>query len=310
MTPRVPEPGRLAEAERLLSRRISMYIVAGVTGNTGSVVASELLAAGAPVRVIVRNESKGAPWKARGAEVVVAPLEDVEALARALGGAQGAYLLLPPDPGSTEFIASRKRLAQTLAQAAEQARVPHVVFLSSIAAQFPSGTGPIESVHHGERILGAGKSRMTFVRAAYFLDNWAAVFPVAEKDGVLPSFLPPELRIPMVSTRDIGRTAARALLAPPDRTQIIELAGPEDVSPADIAEQLGTLLGRGVKVQALPPQAAASAFTSFGFSSHMAELYAELYSAVPAGRYVWERPAQVTRGEIPLSEALRQLLGR
>lgn len=287
-----------------------MYIVAGVTGNTGSVVASELLAAGAPVRVIVRDESKGAPWKARGAEVAVAPLEDVEVLTRALSGAQGAYLLLPPDPGATEFITSRKRLAETLAQAAERAGVPHIVFLSSIAAHLPSGTGPIESVHHGERILGAGKSRMTFVRAAYFLDNWAAVLPAAAKDGVLPSFVPTELRISMVSTRDIGRTAARALLAPPDRAQIIELAGPEDASPADIADQLGTLLGRGVKVQALPPEAATTAFTSFGFSSHLAGLYAEMYGAISAGRCVFERPAEVTRGELPLREALRQLLGR
>ncbi|HEX2574652.1 MAG TPA: NmrA family NAD(P)-binding protein [Polyangia bacterium] len=287
-----------------------MYVVAGVTGNTGSVVASELLARGAAVRVIVRSESKGASWKARGAEVAVASVEDAEALARALDGAQGAYLLLPPDASATDFIASRKRLAQTLAQAVERAQIPHVVFLSSIAAHLPGGTGPIESVHHGERILGALKGRTTFLRAAYFLDNWAAVLPVAEKDGALPSFVPADLRIPMVSTRDIGRTAARALLAPPERTQVIELAGPEDVRPADIAAQLGRLFGREVKVQAYPPQAAATAFTSFGFSSHMAQLYAEMYEAIAAGRCVFERPAQVTRDEIPLGDALRQLLGR
>lgn len=38
-----------------------MYAVAGVTGNTGSVVADELLRRGKEVRVIVRNAEKGEP---------------------------------------------------------------------------------------------------------------------------------------------------------------------------------------------------------------------------------------------------------
>ena len=51
-----------------------MYVVAGVSGNTGSVVADTLLAQKLPVRVVVRDEAKGAPWKAKGAEVAIADL--------------------------------------------------------------------------------------------------------------------------------------------------------------------------------------------------------------------------------------------
>ena len=49
-----------------------MYAVAGVTGHTGKAVAETLQAKGQPVRVIVRDEAKGASWKARGAEIAVA----------------------------------------------------------------------------------------------------------------------------------------------------------------------------------------------------------------------------------------------
>src|SRR5260370_17587051 len=73
-----------------------MYVVAGVTGNTGKVVAEMLLAQRQPVRALVRDEAKGAAWKKRGAEVVVAELDDAAALGRALAAATGAYLLLPP----------------------------------------------------------------------------------------------------------------------------------------------------------------------------------------------------------------------
>src|SRR5437016_5265158 len=77
------------------SEESTMYVVAGVSGNTGKVVAETLLSQKKPVRVIVRDAAKGAAWKARGAEVAVAELDDVPALTKALAGAEGAYLLLP-----------------------------------------------------------------------------------------------------------------------------------------------------------------------------------------------------------------------
>ncbi|HWL85044.1 MAG TPA: NmrA family NAD(P)-binding protein, partial [Polyangiaceae bacterium] len=70
-----------------------MFVIAGVTGNTGSVVAETLLARGEMVRVIVREAAKGASFAARGAEVAVASLDDSAALSKALAGAKGAYLL-------------------------------------------------------------------------------------------------------------------------------------------------------------------------------------------------------------------------
>jgi len=48
-----------------------MFVIAGVTGNTGGVVAKTLLDEGQKVRVIVRSADKAAAYKARGAEVFV-----------------------------------------------------------------------------------------------------------------------------------------------------------------------------------------------------------------------------------------------
>ncbi len=60
-----------------------MYVVAGVTGQTGSAVAETLLGQGKAVRVIVRSAEKGETWRARGAEVAVASLEDANSLRKA-----------------------------------------------------------------------------------------------------------------------------------------------------------------------------------------------------------------------------------
>ena len=70
-----------------------MFVVLGATGNTGSVVADTLLSRKQPVRIVVRSADKGAAWKAKGAEIVVASLDDVSSLTKAFEGANGVYLL-------------------------------------------------------------------------------------------------------------------------------------------------------------------------------------------------------------------------
>ncbi|TKB92117.1 MAG: NAD-dependent epimerase/dehydratase family protein, partial [Nitrospira sp.] len=60
-----------------------MFVVLGATGNTGSAVVETLLSRNQPVRVIVRSTDKGAGWKAKGADVAVASLDEVPALTKA-----------------------------------------------------------------------------------------------------------------------------------------------------------------------------------------------------------------------------------
>ena len=58
-----------------------MFVITGATGNTGSVAAEALLAAGKKVRVVVRDAAKAKALAERGAEVFIADLSD-EAAAR------------------------------------------------------------------------------------------------------------------------------------------------------------------------------------------------------------------------------------
>src|SRR5262245_44416361 len=129
----------------------TMYAIAGVTGRTGKVIAETLQAKGERVRVVVRDETKGAPWKGRGAEVALADLDDDAALTRSLSGATGAYVLLPPDPITTDFMRYGARIADAIGRAAVKVALPHLVLLSSIGAHLPKGTGPIAALYQAER---------------------------------------------------------------------------------------------------------------------------------------------------------------
>ena len=99
-------------------------IVTGATGKTGSIVASELLKAGYPVRAMVRREDdRSARLKAQGAEIAIADMSDVERIADALKDVQGAYYCPPLDPYMIQG-------AVAFAVAAKEARFEHIVGLT------------------------------------------------------------------------------------------------------------------------------------------------------------------------------------
>ncbi len=286
-----------------------MFVIAGVTGNTGAVVAEKLLAQKKAVRVLVRDEAKGAPWKAKGAEIAVAALDDAKALTEALKGAEGAYFLSPPDFGAKDLRASRRALVDAIASAIEATGIRHVVFLSSIGAQHDDGTGIIRTVAYAEKRLARTPAKLTFVRAAYFLENWGAVAQ-AVQGGKLPSFLRPDVAYPMVATRDIGETAARALLeGPRAKVDVIELAGSRDLSARDVAALFATITGKPVEVEAAPLEAVVPAFTSFGASPDVAEEFRAMYEGIANGKVDWERSAtRFVRGAADPEAVLRGLL--
>jgi uncharacterized protein YbjT (DUF2867 family) len=287
-----------------------MYAIAGATGNTGRIVAETLLAQGAPVRAWVRTEAKGAELEAKGAELAVVDVEDDASVRAGLEGARAAYLLLPPpDLSKDGFLESRARVAERLTAAAKDAGVEHVVLLSSVGAQHAEGTGVIRSLYDMEGRLTRAGIASSFVRAAYFVENWGSVLPAARADGVLPQMLGDASRkIPMVATRDIGATAAGALLEGPDAAGVIELEGPERYAPTDVAAAVGSLLGKPVQTVDVPFEAQVETLQSFGMSEDVASLFAEMNRGIADGHVDFAGAGRHVRGETALEDVLRALL--
>ena len=279
-----------------------MYVVAGVTGNTGKVVAETLLAQKKPVRALVRDEAKGAEWKKRGAEVVVAELDDAAALGRALAGATGAYLLLPAQYGSTNARVDGATRTRAIVRAIESSGVAHVVFLSAIGAQHTSGTGPVGPLHDAEVALSGVKAAVTSVRGAQFMENWRLSLS-ALAEGVLPTFLATGRAIPFVATADAGTISARALLEGGKGHSVIELAGPREYTPEDVAAALSRITGKAVTAQQGPAEAMVPTLIGAGLNRHWAELYGDdaLDNGQPHGRgrraSCVERPRSTPRSE-------------
>ena len=282
-----------------------MFVVVGATGNTGSAVADTLLSRKQPVRIVVRSADKGAAWKAKGAEIAVASLDDVPALTKAFQGARGLYLLVPPNYGAQAWLTEQRARMGRAAEAVEKSGVPHVVFLSSIGGHIAEGTGPIRAARYGEQVLVRAVKNLTILRPPYFMENWAPVLGAVKGQGLLPTFIAPMAKIPMIATDDIGRIAAEQLIAGGHGRKVVEMAGPEEYSPDQVAAALGQILGKSVTAQHAPLSAVVPTFKSFGFSDEAAKLFEEMYTSFSTGAIGYEQPASVIRGRVTLAEALK-----
>lgn len=229
-------------------------------------------------------------------------------MSKAFEEAAGVYLLVPPNYHAQARLTAQKRTVDQATEAVKASGIPHVVFLSSVGGHLPEGTGPIRAVRYGEQKLGALAKNVTILRPCYFMENWAPVLGVAKDQGVLPTFIAPALRIPMIATTDIGRVAAERLMAGGQGRQIVELAGPREYSPADVAAVLSQILGRTVSAQSAPLSAVVPTFKSFGFSDEAAALFEEMDTAFSRGAIGYEHPDSLVRDRVTLAEALRAMV--
>jgi uncharacterized protein YbjT (DUF2867 family) len=243
-----------------------MYAITGITGQVGGAVAANLLAQGKDVRAVVRNTGKAKAWAERGCELALAEINDTDSLTSAFANTKGVFVMLPPifdpSPGFPEALEAIESIRKALLVAGPE----KVVCLSTIGGQVER-PNLLNQLHMLEKIVGTLELPIVFLRPAWFMENCAWDVTPARERGVIPSFLQPvEKPVAMVATADIGKVAAEILLSsePPG---IVELEGPERISPQKIASVFSQLLGRDVTMEIVPHDAWESLFRAQGMKN-------------------------------------------
>src|SRR5205809_994264 len=104
LQPETPYADFVATWSRATRRRLAMFVVLGASGNAGKVVAETLLRQKKKVRVVLHDAAKGKAWGEAGADVAIADVDEGAALERAFSGAEGVYVLLPPNFDSNHVL--------------------------------------------------------------------------------------------------------------------------------------------------------------------------------------------------------------
>ena len=263
-----------------------MYVILGASGNTGHVVAENLLAREQKVRVVGRNAAHLQPFAAKGAEIFIAEVTDAAALTKAFHQADSAYVMIPPNITSNDPLGYSNRVSDAIAAAVQNTETKNVVALSSIGADKPAGTGPVLGLHHLEQKLNQiSSANVLYLRAAYFMENTLPQANAIRKMGYSVGPLRPDLKLPMIATRDIGTAAADALLHPTARgKQTRELLGQRDLSYTEVAAVLGKAIGKpDLKYVQLGDDQARGAMVQMGMSEQSARLILEMAAALNSG---------------------------
>ena len=267
----------------------AMYVILGASGNTGSIIANFLLSKGKEVRVVGRDSGRLQRFVDKGAEAFTADLSDAAALTKAFSGARAAYLLLPPVKSRED----QERESDAIAKAVKESSLRYAVHLSSYGAQVPEGTGPVAGLHSSEEKLNAiSRLNVLHLRAAYFIENNLAAIGMIHRMGLVGNALLPDVKLPMVATRDVGDYAAQRLLQLDfSGKQTRELLGERDLSMTEATAVIGRGIGKpDLRYQQFPYDQVQQVLTDLGVPPKGAAMYIEMYKAINAGVLVPQKP--------------------
>ena len=222
-------------------------VVTGATGKTGSIVVSEMLKAGFPVRALVhREDSRSARLSSIGADIVVAEMSDVERVVDALDDVQRAYYCPPIDPYAIQG-------AVAFAIAAKEARLEHIVSLTQWLA---SPSHPSLMTRQSWLIdhlfsMTPGVAH-TIINPGFFADDYLLPIGLAAHLGMFPWMYGDSRNAPP-SNEDIARVAAAVLMDPRQYAgKSYRPTGPVLLGANEMAQAIGRVLGRSLRVIPTP----------------------------------------------------------
>lgn len=277
----------------------SLIAITGATGHIGRLVADQLAADGARLRLIVRDPSRLSALPAPGVEVARAAYGDTAEARAALAGVEVLFMVSAAE--------SVDRLAHHcgFVDAAAAAGVGQVVYTSFLGAA-PAATFTLARDHRAteQHLRGSGMS-WTFLRDSLYLDFLPAM---AGDDHVIRGPAGTG-RLGGVARYDVARVATAVLQqASAHVGATCDLTGPEALTLAEVAEIITEVSGQPTSYEEETVDQAYGSRASFGAPAWQVDAWVSTYTAIANGELeaVTDTVQRLT-GRAPLS--LRQLLG-
>ena len=237
----------------------TVILVVGATGMLGGEICRRLSAAGLPVRGLVRQTSAPdavAALRSAGVETVEGDLRDPGSLATACEGASAVITTVTAvssyRPGTNDLLTTDTTGTMHLIDAAADAGVGQFVY-TSFSGNLELDM-PLRSAKRAvEAHLRASGMGYTILRPSYFMQIWlgpAVGFQPAQAKAVI--YGPGTERISWIAVGDVAAFAVRSLGDPAARDAILELGGPEALSPLEVVRIFEEVGGRTFEIEHVP----------------------------------------------------------
>jgi NAD(P)H dehydrogenase (quinone) len=217
-------------------------LVTGATGFTGGAAVDTALKLGLQVRALVHtDDARAAALRARGVEIAIGDLSNIDSVRAALEGVRAAYFVYPISPGILDATAF-------FAQAAKEAAVGAIVNMSQISSRRDSKSHAAQNHWVAERVFDWSGIPTTHLRPTFFAE-WL-IYPLAiediRKDKLIAIPFGTGRHAP-IAAEDQGRVIGHILADPePHAGQTYKLFGPVETDYHGIAAAVSEALGTSI----------------------------------------------------------------
>jgi len=261
-----------------------MIAVTTPTGHIGSQVVANLLAANEAVRVIARDPSRLAAEVRAKVEIVKGSSDDESVLIRALEGAESLFLVVPPSFSTNDVREYYLRFTRPVCRAIENKGVKRVVTVSGVGRRIAVNAGPVTASFAKDAEIERTGVDFRALWCPGFMENMLRQIDALKHQAAFFSPSLPDLRSPLVATRDIAAVGAKLLL---DRSWTgqdgVAVLGPEDLSCNDMARILTGVLGKAIRFHSVPGDEYKAQQIRFGASEAFTQSLMDMYAAKDNG---------------------------
>lgn len=263
------------------------YVITGATGKIGKVLAKELLSKGQKVKVVGRDAGKLQELVALGGEALVGDVTDRNFLIKAFAGADAVFCLVTPNLFAADVRKEQNLIVDNYFEAVKANKVPNVVLLSSVGAHLRKGAGIVDGLGYMEELfLKLKDTNVLNLRPTYFMENTLGMIGTIKHMGIAGNPVKPDVKLPMVATKDIAAVAAKRLLNLDFRSNSTEFVlGAKDYTYSEITAIAGKSIGKeDLKYVQFPYEDSIKGMVDAGFcGADAAKLMVDLARAVNDG---------------------------
>ena len=264
-----------------------MIVITTPTGQIGRQVLDRVLDSGEAVRVIARDPSRLSARVRARAEVVSGSHGDAGAITKALAGADRLFWLVPPPPFSYPGSAERYYLDFTRpACEAIRGLGVGVVGVSTLGHGYQGKAGLLSAALAMDKLIEGTGAAYRALALPFFMENLLRQAQAIKEQGTFSMANTAGRPLPAVATRDVAAAAAALLLDSSWGGQAsVPVAGPDNLTPDDMAEVISDTLGRTVRYRQVPVADRQTAMLQRGASEAMAQDMADMTEAQNNGIY-------------------------
>ena len=240
-----------------------MYLVVGSTGMLGSEICRQLVAAGKPVKALVRTTSDAAKVTAlqrAGIQIAKGDLKDLASLQKACEGVN-TIISTASSTLSRQTGDSIQSVDQDghidLIDVAVLAGVKKFVHISFRTTENPELQYPLKKAKLAvEKHLEQSGLDYTILQASYFMEVWLGPALAFDYDnGSAQIYGNGNGKISWISFMDVANFTMACLDHPEAKNKTIAIGGPEPLSPHEVVQIFEQTQGRTFQKSYLPEEA-------------------------------------------------------